>query len=61
MGYVGEHLTLAGGGDYGDETVSRPISFQYHFFGVLCYISKQLSGGDVAWQGLEAKQVSPAP
>ena len=31
MGYVGEHLTLAGGGDYGDETVSRPI----HFFEVL--------------------------
>ena len=22
MGYVGDHLTLAGGGDYGDETVS---------------------------------------
>ena len=21
MGYVGEHLTLAGGGDYGDESV----------------------------------------
>ena len=27
MGYVGDHLTLAGGGDYGDETVSQSLCF----------------------------------
>ena len=58
MGYVGEHLTLAGGGDYGDETVSEPI-----LTNIICIISKKFSvilwviirehlstsGGDIAW------------
>ena len=39
MGYVGEHLTLAGGGDYGDETVSRPIPSNIISFEVLGQIS----------------------
>ena len=58
MGYVGDHLTLAGGGDYGDETVSQSLCFMKKKNFRDPTMSKMgVQGGNPAWEGLETKQV----